>query len=66
MLLLATALVVGYGWEMQSCAPLAAILLTVFSPPNALTGALVANAALLTDINRKNAAAVGTATNLTR
>ncbi|EME41510.1 hypothetical protein DOTSEDRAFT_73804 [Dothistroma septosporum NZE10] len=66
MVALATALAVGYGWEMQSRAPLAAILVTVFFLSNALTGALVANTALLTDINRKNAAAVGAATNLTR
>ena len=66
MIILASTLVVGYGWEMQYHAPLASILVTMFFISNTLSGALVANTVLLTDINQQEAAAVGAATNLTR
>lgn len=66
MLALVSMLIVAYGWEMQYHVPLPAILITMFVISNMSTGVLVATTALLTDVNRKEAAAVGAATNLNR
>lgn len=51
---------------MQLHAPLTPILITMFLIANLVTGAMVATAALLTDLNREDAAAVGAAMNLSR
>nr|A0A3G1DIJ8.1 RecName: Full=MFS-type transporter M6; AltName: Full=Squalestatin S1 biosynthesis cluster protein M6 [Phoma sp. MF5453]AMY15063.1 MFS transporter [Phoma sp. MF5453] len=66
MILVCSVLLVAYGWQMHYHAPLAPILVTMFLIAIILTGVMNAIAALLTDVNRENAAAVGAAMNLTR
>ena len=66
MILVCSGLLVAYGWQMHYHAPLAPILVTMFLIAVILTGVMNAIAALLTDVNRENAAAVGAAMNLTR
>lgn len=66
VLLLSSCLVTAYGWQMQYHASLASILVTMFFISNFLTGTLISNTALLTDVNGEEVAAVGAATNLTR
>lgn len=51
---------------MEYGKPLAAVLVVLFLIAKVLTGCIVANAALLTDINRKSAASAGAAINLAR
>lgn len=66
MTLLSSGLLVAYGWQMQYRTALAPILITMFFLSSLLMGVMISNAALLTDLNRENAAAVGAAMNLTR
>ena len=51
---------------MQHRTPIAAVLTVLFLLSNFITGALVANTALLTDLNLGHGAALGAAMNLTR
>lgn len=66
-LILATcAFVVAYGWLMEYKTHISSVLVISFAIGNVYTGAMVANTALLTDINPGNGAALGAAMNLTR
>lgn len=58
--------VVAYGWLMEYKIHVASVLVITFLIGNVFTGVLVANTALLTDINPGNGAALGAAMNLTR
>lgn len=66
MILVSSGLLAAYGWQMHYHTPLGPILITMFLIAIILTGVMNAIAALLTDVNRENAAAVGAAMNLTR
>ncbi|KAK7993294.1 AN1-type zinc finger protein [Apiospora arundinis] len=66
MILAMSGFLVAFGWLMQYCAHLAAVLVVGFLFANMLTGALVATSALLTDINVGNGASLGAAMNLVR
>jgi hypothetical protein len=66
-LILATCgFVIAYGWLMEYKIHVAAVLVIIFILANVITGALVANTALLTDINLGDGASLGAAMNLTR
>jgi hypothetical protein len=58
--------VVAYGWLMQYNTHVASVLVVVFLIANVFTGVLIANSALLNDLNPGNGAALGAAMNLTR
>nr|A0A345BJP9.1 RecName: Full=MFS-type transporter clz19; AltName: Full=Squalestatin S1 biosynthesis cluster protein clz19; AltName: Full=Zaragozic acid A biosynthesis cluster protein 19 [Curvularia lunata]AXF50662.1 MFS [Curvularia lunata] len=58
--------VVAYGWLMQYDTHVASVLVVVFLIANVFTGVLIANSALLNDLNPGNGAALGAAMNLTR
>ncbi|EME41515.1 hypothetical protein DOTSEDRAFT_73810 [Dothistroma septosporum NZE10] len=64
--IVSAGLLAAYGWQMQYHMPLPAILITMFIVALLLTAVMVANAALLTDLNREDAAAIGAAMNLIR
>jgi hypothetical protein len=66
MIIASIILLIAYGWQMQFHTPLAPILVCMFLLALLLTGVMIANAALLTDLNHENAAAIGAAMNLTR
>jgi hypothetical protein len=66
MILATCGFVIAYGWLMEYKTHVAAVLVIVFLTANVFTGVLVANSALLTDINPGNGAALGAAMNLTR
>lgn len=55
--------ILAYGWLMEYHMPLASILVVLFCLANLLTGTLVANVVLLTDLNRDSAASMGAAVN---
>jgi hypothetical protein len=65
-ILICSGLLAAYGWQMQYHTPLAPILITMFLIAILLPSVMIATAALLTDLNRENAAAIGAAMNLTR
>lgn len=58
--------VIAYGWLMEYKTHVASVLVIIFLFANVFTGAMVANTALLTDINPGNGASLGAAMNLTR
>lgn len=66
MIAMASMLLIAYGWEMHFKAPLAIILITLFLLSNLVTGAQIANTALVTDLNHLHVASAAAAMNLTR
>lgn len=66
MILALCAFVVLYGWLMELHAHIATVLITMFFIANIFTGILVANSALLADLNPGNGAMLGATTMFTR